>query len=416
MPTFHYSARDASGGAQQGSLEAPTRRDAVRLLSARGLTPVSVTEGAAARPAGANTKKRKDVSISSIRAVGVRFKRSLQLPFLSALSELINAGVPVGDGVRILGTRLQDPHLRALAGALWTSISEGASIARAMASIPEVFEEMTVNLVEAGEATGNLRDILPRLTEHYTRIAEIRTKLLTALAYPVFILFVAFGVIIFFLYFLLPNMQALFEALRGEMPWSTQLLINGSQFALKWGPFLVIAAVIAAISLWQWRRTPAGRLASDRLLLRMPLIGPFLVGADMLQATQTLSVLLANGITTIEALRLTTANVSNRALRETFQETRTRVSEGSSISGALALSPYIPRMDLDLIAIGEQTGNIIPSLRNIALSYQRRQARAIQGFLGTFSTVLLVAVFLFVGFLAYAIVSSVFGLSASFGR
>jgi general secretion pathway protein F len=284
-----------------------------------------------------------------------------------------------------------------------------------MSDIPTVFEEMTINLVEAGEATGNLKDILPRLTEHYERISEIRSKILAAVAYPAVLMVVAGGVVLFFLYFLLPRMKGLFDALRGEIPWSARILISSSQAMLTYGPFVIAAAIFGIISLWQWRRTVVGRMACDRFLLRLPVVGPFLIGADMLQSTQTLAVLMANGITTIEALRLTANNVTNRALRVAFTDTRVRVAEGASISGALADSPFVPRMDLDLLSIGEQTGNIVPSLRTIASAHQRRQAKQIQAFIGIFSTGVLFFAFTIIGFIAYAIVSAVFGLSASFG-
>lgn len=434
MPSFRYTAREsASGRTVDGAVEAGSRKDALRILAARGLVPVNVGEGAAApakaaKPAPAAksssnasatpaNRARPGAAPAHTPAGGPskrKLSRSLQLPFLSALGELIAAGIPVGDAIRILGARVQDPGLRVVSTALWTKVSEGASVARAMREMPEVFEDMTINLIEAGEATGNLKEILPRLTEHYERIAEVRSKLASALAYPAFIMVLAFGVVMFFLYFLLPRMKALFEALRGEIPLSTRLLIAGSEGLLVYGPFIAVTAVVFAIFGWQWRRSPAGRLKSDRWLLGLPMVGQFFVGADMLQATQTLSVLLANGIKTMEALRLTEANVSNRALREAFSETRVRVAEGATISGSLAQSPFIPAMDLDLLSIGEQTGNIVPSLRSIAQGYQRKQAKQIQAFLGVFSTGVLLLAFLLVGFIAYAIVSAVFGLSSSF--
>lgn len=421
MPAFRFTARDPEGRSQNGTLDAASRRDAIRVLTARKLTPVLVEEvsakGGAKTGAPESSKRRetRTVGVAGKKPAATPYSGRHQLPFLAALSELITAGIPVGDAIRILGARLQEPALRSLAGDLWSRISEGSSVARAMRDMPQVFQEMSVNLVEAGEATGNLKEILPRLTEHYERIAEVRSKLASAAAYPLFILMLAAGVVLFFLYFLLPRMQSLFEALRGEIPWSTRLLIQASSWGLTWGPVLLVSLVIAAALFWQWRRTPAGRLKTDTFLLRVPVARDFIVGADMLQATQTLAVLLGNGITMIEALRLAEGNVSNHALRSVFSDTRVRVAEGSSVTASLGLSPHIPRMDLDLLAIGEQTGNLVPSLRNIATAYQRRQTRQIQTFLGVFSNAVLISAFLVVGFIAYAIVSAVFGLSASFG-
>jgi type II secretory pathway component PulF len=420
MPSFRYTARDASGKSSSGAVEAPSRKDAVRILGARGLVPSSIAEGPARASAPKTAAKAaaqqpRGAPAPSLNRLLDRTKlsRRHQLPFLAALGELINAGIPVGDSIRILSSRLQEPALKQLALSLWSKISEGASVARAMGEMPEVFEEMTINLVEAGEATGNLKDILPRLTEHYERTREIRAKILAAIAYPALLMTLAFGVVLFFLYFLLPRMKLLFDALRGEIPLAARVLIWVSQALITYGPFLIGGAVVAGILLWQWRRSTAGRLQGDRLLLRVPLVGPFLVGADMLQAAQTLSVLMENGIRTIEALRLTENNIANRAIRSAFSDTRTRVAEGASISGSLSQSPHIPSMDLDLLSIGEQTGNIVPALRSIANAHQRRQAKQIQAFISVFSTVVLFGAFSVIGAIAYAIVSAVFGLSSS---
>ena len=283
-----------------------------------------------------------------------------------------------------------------------------------MAAFPAVFDSSTISLIQAGEATGSLADTLERLIVHLNEQRDLRTQLLTALAYPCLLMVVAGGLVLFFLFFLLPRLQALFNSLHGELPLSTRLLVAGSSFALHYGIFIVIAAVLGAISLWRWRQTDAGREATDAWLLRLPLVGPFAVSQTVLAFSQTLGVLLANGITAADALRMTERQIGNRVHRQAFHDATDRVLEGEALSSALARTGCFPDLVLDRLAVGENTGNIVPSLREIARNYQRIISSQLNLFVKVIATVVLLAVFVIVGFIAFAIVSAVFKVSASF--
>ena len=406
MPSFAYSARDAAGRDVAGTIEAPSRRDALRLLAARGLQVSAVNEtGAGAGPA------RQVVTVDT-RVITL--SRKQRLPFLEALRDLVTSGMSAGEAVRLLSVRIKDPGLRLLSVGLWERLSEGAPLSRAMAAFPAVFDSSTISLIQAGEATGSLADTLERLIAHLTEQRDLRTQLLTALAYPCLLMVVAGGLVLFFLFFLLPRLQALFNSLHGELPLSTRLLVAGSSFALHYGIFFVITAVLGAISLWRWRQTDAGREATDAWLLRVPLAGPFAVSQTVLAFSQTLGVLLANGITASEALRMTERQIGNRVHRRAFHDATDRVLEGEALSTALARTGCFPDLVLDRLAVGENTGNIVPSLREIARNYQRIISSQLNLFVKVIATVVLLAVFVIVGFIAFAIVSAVFKVSASF--
>jgi type II secretory pathway component PulF len=198
------------------------------------------------------------------------------------------------------------------------------------------------------------------------------------------------------------------------MPVSTQILIALSTFALHYGLFIVIAVAIALVSLWRWRATEAGRERSDALLLKLPLVGPFIVSQTVLAFSQTLGVLLANGITAAEALRMTERQIENRVHQRAFQGAIERVMEGEMLSSALTRTGCFPELVLDRIAVGENTGNVVPSLKDIAKSYQSLISRQLNLFTKVIASSVLAGVFIFVGFIAFAIVSAVFQVSASF--
>ena len=415
MARFAYSARDRAGQSVSAELDAPSRKDALRLLTARGLQVATVTE-LQAGPVGKGgkaTAKRAPKSAARIAAQAPR--RSERLPFLESLHDLTSSGLSAGEAVRLLSTRIKEPRLRTLCAGVWERISEGAPLSRALGHYPEVFDSATVNLIQAGEATGSLNDTLARLIAHLVEQRELRSQLMSALAYPVFMVFVSGGVILFFLTFLLPRLQTLLSSLGGKMPTSTKLLIGASNFALSiWGIMAVVAVVIGITSFLAWRQTPAGRAQTDAWLLKLPLIGPFIVAQTVLSFSQTLSVLLENGITASEALRMTEKQIGNEVHREAFKTATGRVLEGESLSVAMMRTGCFPDLVLDRLAIGENTGNVVPSLKQIAQAYQKIITGQLNVFTKMVAGVVLGGVFTFVGFIAFAIVSAVFQVSASF--
>ena len=416
MARFAYTARDRAGQTLTAELDAPSRRDALRLLSARGLQVAAVSEIVAAGKPGRKPPEAKGApaAVSTRGPAAAAPRREECLSFLESLHDLLTSGLSAGEAVRLLSVRIKEPRLRTLCAGLWEQISEGVPLSRAMANFPQVFDPSITNLVQAGEATGSLNDTIARLIAHLTEQRELRRQLLLALAYPVFMVFVAGGVIIFFLTFLLPRLQSLLGSLGGKMPVSTKILIAMSEFAIHYGLFVVIGLVFAAISFWRWRATDAGRTATDAWMLRLPLLGPFAVARTVLAFSQTLSVLLENGITAAEALRMTEKQIDNRVHRAAFNTATARVLEGEALSVALTRTGCFPDLVLDRLAVGENTGNVVPSLKQIAAAYQKLISSQLNMFTKVIASGVLMTVFFFVGFIAFAIVNAVFEVSASF--
>ncbi len=406
MPRYTYTARaPGQAGSTDGTVEAFSRREALHLLKTRGLQVVRLgEEGAAARPI---VDSRQPVSAK-------QFTARLRLPFLEALVDLVNSGMSAGEAVRLLAIRLSEPRLKALCAALWARLGEGSTLSVALGEHPAVFDRQTVNLVAAGEATGNLREVLARLIQHFTEQRDLRDKFLATLAYPAFICLLGGGVVLFLLFFLVPRLQTLLGSLGGRLPFATRLLVGGSHFLLYAGPFLALGLGLGAYFFLRWRQTPEGLKQSDAWLLRLPVVRDFVVRAAVLSFTHTLAVLIENGVTTAEALRLTERAVNNTKVQEILHEATDRVIEGSSLCASLARTNLIPPLFLDRLAVGEQTGKLAPSLRQIAQSYQVDLTRRLQNTTKLLSGTVLFATFSFVAFLAYAIVTALFQVSASF--
>lgn len=407
MPRFVYSARDAEGRTANDELTAPTRREALRQLAARGLQPLRLEETgvAAKRPATAST---------AFFDTPATFSQREFLPFLQSLAELVASGLSAGESIRMLAHRIKEPGLRALCAAVWERLSEGQTLSQALESMPQVFDRQTVSLVRAAEATGSLNDVLGRIITHHNERKELRQKLVTALLYPVFVCVVAFGVILFFVLFLMPRLQTLLDSLGGNLPLSTQLLVGSAEALLRYGVILLPGALLGLLLLWRWRGTEAGRSTLDRWAVELPGVRRFAVDGAVLTFAQTLAVLLENGITPAEALRLTERTIGNRAVQAAIRTATDRVLEGESLSGALARTGYFPDLVVDRIAVGESTGQLAPCLRDLARNYAAVQSRRLHGLTTVVSSAVLLFAFAFVGFIAYAIVAAVLQVSASF--
>jgi general secretion pathway protein F len=406
MPTYRYTARDASGQLVEATLEAQSRRDALRLLATRRLQPVKLEDAASPRSGRPETPSGA-VDLSSL-------SRREHLPFLEALHELTAGGLSAGEAVRLLSLRLKEKNLRLLSAAVWERLSGGSTLSQAMEQIPRTFDRQTVSLIRAAEATGNLTEVLQRLIEHFTVQKEMRQRLTTALVYPVFVCFLAFGVILFFVFFLLPRLQGLLSSLGGKLPVSTQIVVGGAQFMVRYGVVIVPLAVGALIALWRWRQSDGGRRITDAWLVKIAFVRGFVLETTLLNFTQILAVLLENGIPTVEALRLTERTVANRTLQAELHNATDRVLEGASLSAALGQTGFFPDLLLDRLAVGESTGKLAPCLRDISRNYAARHTRRLHALTSIISTTVLLFAFSFVGLIAYAIVSAVLEVSSSF--
>jgi type II secretory pathway component PulF len=231
------------------------------------------------------------------------------------------------------------------------------------------------------------------------------------MAYPGFICTVAIGVVILFLTVLLPQIESILARLGSEMTWSARLLIDGSELLVRYGPFGLLALAALALGLRQWRQGAAGRKATDNWFLRLPLIGAILRYGDLFQAGNLISTLLESGINTTETLRLTERTVSNTELRARFQTARHQVNEGLSIAQAFRRNQFMPDLALDILSVGEDTGNLGQSMHEVTKGFREELSKRLARLTQIVSSGALVCAFLLVALIAIGIVTSVFQVS-----
>ena len=423
MAVFNYKAREKDGTIVSGTIEAAERRLAMQRLQAQGLSPVTLKEGATGAPSAfAKIGERAKALRSNRNAKGGNEnpqkqrgakRESVGLLVLKRLMELHGSGLPVGDSIRILSQRLSDKEQGAIAQTLWRDLSEGSTLAGAMSRQPRCFPSSISYVIEAGEATGNLAPVLRKVIDYLEEKQGIRKKMIASMAYPAFICTIATAVVILFMTVLLPQIQGMLDRLGGEMTWSARILIDGSSFIAQIGPFLLLGLVIGIIGFRQWRSTESGLGRTDSWLLKLPLLGKIFYFSDLFQVGNLISTLLESGINTTETLRLTERTVKNTALRKRFNIARGQVNEGLSIAQAFQRNQFMPDLAVDILTVGENTGNLAHSMNEITKGFRNELTARLTKLTTLVSTGALICAFILVALIAMGIVTSVFQVSRS---
>jgi len=423
MPEFKYKARQAGGSITTGMIDAVDRRQAALRLKEDKLEPISLKQAELRKPSPLSDIKQKlkvlktnkkaatQATHDAKKKSGTPRREKVGLTLLKRLIELHGSGLPVGDSIRILSQRLSDPEQKKLANDLWRDLSEGLTLAGALSRQPKYFSNSITYVIEAGEATGSLAPILRKVIDYLEEKQEIRQKVIASMAYPSFICLVAFIVVIIFLLVLLPEIQSMLNKLGGEMTLSARILINGSDYLLKFGPFLIIAAILGVLGIRQWRQTSKGLAQTDSWALKLPLLGNIVYYSDLFQTCNLISTLLESGINTTETLRLTERTINNTELRGRFNVSRNQVNEGLSVAQAFKRNQFMPDLAVDVLTVGEDTGNLAHSMDEITKGFRGELTKRLSALTNIVATGALIFAFALVALIAIGIVTSVFQVS-----
>lgn len=423
MPTFAYRAVDKSGKNVTGEIDAADRKGVIRVLGAKGLTPMAIEArmDAAAAAQDALGSSHDFFSTKSTEAEGkkkklfkmAKSKNAIALGFLQNLLMLLQSGLSLGDSLRLLHNRVGDVQQKELSGSLWKKISEGRTLSASMGEFPQYFKESHCQLIAAGEASGKLPAVLDRIVAYLEESSELRKKLVAGMAYPMFIVIFALVIVVFFLTFLLPRVRTMIETMGGEMQLFARVLIWAAEITVYAGPFILGGLFIATVAILNWRKTAKGRLASDGWFLRLPVFGPLYLHTHILQTTSLLSTLLDSGVNTPEALKLVERTVPNMILRARYTAIRRMIQEGAALSNSIRKMRIMPDIDVDILAVGENTGNISSSLKRIYEIHRSEMTRSMGLVTVVLSSSALFIAFAMVAMIAMSIVMSVLDISHS---
>ena len=355
LPVWRWEAKTRGGDVRSGEMEAGDGEAVRARLSQMGLEPTKVK------------KKPKEIQIRIPGVGGVKTKDILV--FTRQFSVMIDAGLPLVQGLDIIASQADNAEFRRVLTDVKVRVEAGSTFADALAQHPAAFDELFVQLVRAGEIGGILDTILQRLGAYIEKNEKLKRRVKGAMVYPSIVLTVAVGVTAVLLIFVTPTFEKLFKDFGGAMPAPTQFLIDLSHsFRNNWYIiFGVPFGLFTALRLW--RRTPRGRELWDSFVLKVPVIGPLVRKIAVARFTRTLGTMLSSGVPILDALDIVAKSAGNKVIERSIRYTRTKIAEGKNIAGPLAETKVFPAMVVQMIGVGEATGAMDQMLTKIADFY-----------------------------------------------
>jgi len=418
MPQFSYRARRRSGELVEGVLDVADRSAAVTQIERLGLFPVAVDSAKAGATNGAPRPGGKGVDFMAFLPPTLRAqlqqKRKPKLQelatFTQQLANLLQSGMPLTVALNSM-THLESRGIPTeVSRELKQEVTEGRSLSDAMARQPRVFSELYINMVRAGEQSGSLVEVLRRMAHHFQMFAEVQAKFSSALIYPAMVCCVGAGIIAFFMFFMMPRFMTIFEGFNVELPLPTRMLIGFSQFLIGYWWLLLFVAIVAFILFKRFQASEEGGQKLDEWKMKAPVIGKVIKLNLFGQFARTLGTLLQNGVPVLTALKITEQVIANRIVKSAIAKTRDAVTDGKTLAQPLQQSKVFPQLMVDLVRIGEETGNVPGALNNIADTYEGELQIGLRVMTNLIEPALIIVMALIVGFLLISILLPLFRL------
>jgi type IV pilus assembly protein PilC len=397
MANFNYSARDKTGLIQKGSVFAPDRAAATASLAGKGLTPILVKESAAT--------SSDNIGLIERLSGGNKVKMTDKVIFSRQFATMVNAGVPLVQSLNILREQTESKKLKAVVGEVAKQVEGGSTLAAALNGHPNVFNDIYVNMVKAGEAGGILDQVLDRLAIQQEKDAEIVSKVKSAMIYPMVITIATFAAFFFLMTVIVPKLASIFADAGANLPIYTKIMLAMSSFLVHSWPLLLIIVVGAFIGFTRWIHTAKGKRIVDRILLKSPIIGPILVKVNVARFARTFGSLMASGISVLEAINATKGALGSSVYQDELADVAQKVKNGRPMSEPIRASKNFPPIVGQMLSVGEETGQLDEILLKLAGFYEREVDTVIAGITSIIEPILIIVLGGMVGF----IVISVFG-------
>lgn len=402
MPKFAYTAISASGKSLKGKVDADSRQLVVSKLQEQGYHVTNISE------------QKKQIAIS-----GFSKYRKLKLESLVIFSRqfatMINAGVSMIKCLDILENQTKDEVLKPVIAQAVADVKNGMSLTDAFAKHPNVFSKLYINMIRAAELGGILDEILERISVFLETDMEIRTKIKSAMMYPMIVLFFSFGMIFVLMTFVLPKFKEIFVSMDTKMPIYTTLLFNASALAQKFW-YIPILAIVGGVTLIRYIGSkPEGRYQIDKFKLSVPVIGELIQKMAISRFAKTFGTLCSSGVPMMRALEIVGETAGNSVIARAVDTARQSVREGQKISAPLEATGLFPSMVTHMIDIGEETGRLSDMLLKVSEFYEREVDAAVKGLTSMIEPLLIVFMGVVVGFIAISVMGPMFKLVSSIG-
>ncbi len=401
MPVYKYKAIDESGKSVQGVIDAESPKSATEKLKRQGVFLSSLNEAKESKSRSFNPFK--SIKISELAVTTRQF------------STLISAGLPLEASLSALSEQTEDARLGQVLAEVRERVSEGSSLANALSEHKNVFSDLYINIVRAGEASGTLDIVLLRLADFLEKQAALTSRVRGALIYPMFMFFIGGGVLFFTMTYVIPRIAKIFEESSSSLPVMTLILIKMSDFLNNYILFILIFIIILAYGAYRFNKTEKGQMFFDRLMLKVPVFGRLTSMVVISRFTRTLGTLLSSGIPLLDALEIGEAVMGNKVYGKTLQEVRVNVREGASLAQPLKESGVFPPLVTRMIAVGEQTGEMEAMLSKVADIYDQQVETMVSTLTSLLEPVMIVIIGAVMAFIVFAVLLPIFNLTSTIG-
>jgi len=416
MANFQYSALDAKGEQTTGVLAAASEAEAIQKLRGQGLYPTQIVEegkavkgakGAKAKPAPVKGKAKGKAAPKA--KTGGRVKPKNLMIFTRQLATLIDSGLPLLRSLTVLGKQEPNPVLRGTLNTLADSVQGGSTFSESLAQHPKIFNKLYVNMVKAGELGGVLEIVLNRLAEYQEKAQKLKNKIVSAMVYPVIVMFIAVAILIFLMIFIVPKFKEMFSNTGEDLPLISKIVFGMSEFFLA-RPlivpnvvfvFLVIGLAIFLFNLWG--KTKGGRHTIDTMKLKMPIFGDIQRKSAVSRFSRTLGTLVTSGVPILQALNITRDTAGNVIISSAIEKVHEAVKEGESIVTPLQASGVFPNMVISMVDVGEETGQLPEMLLKVADVYDDEVDNAVTALTSILEPIMIVILALVVGSVVFAL-------------
>ncbi len=402
MAVFLWEAETKKGELKKGELEAADEAAVKGLLRRQGYKSITVK------------KKPKDL-MEYLPFLQPKVKEKDVVVFCRIFSTMINAGLPLIQCLDLLASQEQNKTFAKMIIAIKEDVEGGATLTDALKKYPEVFDELFVNLVAAGESGGILDVILSRLSGYMEKAMKLKSKVKGAMTYPISVLCISVGVVSLLLLKVIPVFQKMFEGMGSALPAPTQFLVDASAFMQNYFLYMIGALVAAGYAFKRFYRTEKGTLMIDALVLKSPVFGPLLKKVAVAKFTRTLSTMMTSGVPILEGLGIVSKTAGNKIIEGALMRVRQSISEGKTIAEPLSETDIFPSMVVQMIAVGEATGALDAMLSKIADFYDDEVDAAVDAMTALLEPFMMVFLGGVVGGMIIAMYLPIFKMAAAVG-
>ncbi|MGD7653948.1 MAG: type II secretion system F family protein [Verrucomicrobiales bacterium] len=414
MANYQYSALNAKGEQTDGVVSANSEAEAIEKLKAQNLYPTQIHEEgkgpkkAKGAPARKKAKAKKKSSKGSI-VIGGSVKPKNLMIFTRQLATLIDSGLPLLRSLTVLEKQEPNPILKQTVGTLAENVQSGSTFSESLAQHPKIFNKLYVNMVKAGELGGVLEIVLNRLAEYQEKAQKLKNKIVSAMVYPVIVMFIAVAILIFLMIFIVPKFKEMFAAQNSELPLISQIVFGFSEFCLSRSMILpnIVWVILGFFFLGflfnLWGRTKGGRKAVDTMKLHLPVLGDIQRKSAVSRFSRTLGTLVTSGVPILQALNITRDTAGNVVISRAIEQVHAAVKEGETIVTPLQASGVFPSMVISMVDVGEETGQLPEMLLKVADVYDDEVDNAVTALTSVLEPIMIVILALIVGSVVFAL-------------